>query len=767
MTAYLDSKLVELHNPALDVWRNVTSYVISDIEIDVGMKSGRVDDRIAAIGIFRFTLNDAGNVFNVKTDLAKGTKVRITFKWGSLSKLFFGIIDRVTPAVGTYGSQGIQVEVNDWMAIANNQKLRSIVVQSSKRIDQVMTTLLAGVKVQPLATSISNGIEIFPLVFDLVKAGKSTLLSELFNLVMSEFGYAYITNNGTLRIENKLNRSGNVSIPTINYTIPSKVQAALMESGGGNLLNENGGRLLLSTSVAGSYSGLINHFIGSDIKHGEDVINQTDFEVRNKVVDLSIGAYSQIYTYNLYSAMPPIPIPTLQTTVLQGEYWDEYPSYRAKIDAAMDVQDPAGPSSTYTYSGNKADLDDTFTGGADSWRWSIFNNGPPGFISYMEFFGRPIKNKQSLNSVLDDIASQQINDIISVYFKQAYLEELYLASEEAPKIIDDEATSRTVIRSVTMNANVDNNAMAAFMSTDIGSLRTIQMIKPSVDKNFYIQGMNIKIGLDLSVTYTLRLREHYSFVKGLTPIAVAFDPTLTGGKNIIIVPPHRRIANVVNKTISVWVYMKNFVTPVPLVSKWNNLAGWELWVLVGGSLQGRIQYNHKFSTTDGYWQTPLNTMDPLVNQWVHIAVTYNNSSAANDPIIYVNGVSKTITEFTAPSGTHVDESQVAMNIGNRYFAGTDRVYDYLGLIKNLQIYNTSLTPAQITTLAANPDNPMIILANLLWSGFGVKTELLDEYMNVAIPKTRRLIDNTTSTRMIPSYVDGKPLIGRDPTLSSY
>ena len=65
---------------------------------------------------------------------------------------------------------------------------------------------------------------------------------------------------------------------------------------------------------------------------------------------------------------------------------------------------------------------------------------------------------------------------------------------------------------------------------------------------------------------------------------------------------------------------------------------------------------------------------PTASAWHSIGVTYNPSSTANDPIIYVDGVSVSVTEQSAPAGTAATDASSAMRIGNR--ANTlDRVWD--------------------------------------------------------------------------------------------
>lgn len=59
--------------------------------------------------------------------------------------------------------------------------------------------------------------------------------------------------------------------------------------------------------------------------------------------------------------------------------------------------------------------------------------------------------------------------------------------------------------------------------------------------------------------------------------------------------------------------------------------------------------------------------------WHSVGFTYDPGSTANDPVIYVNGASVTVTEQTAPSGTANSGSMSALRIGNR--GGTDRNWD--------------------------------------------------------------------------------------------
>ena len=109
----------------------------------------------------------------------------------------------------------------------------------------------------------------------------------------------------------------------------------------------------------------------------------------------------------------------------------------------------------------------------------------------------------------------------------------------------------------------------------------------------------------------------------------------------------------------------------------------------------RLAYFVDFSTSDGNWASATGSFNTGFIGTA--AVTYNNSSSANVPILYINGLSVSITELTAPSGTAIVSTD-PYYIGNR--PANDRVWD--GLIAETYIWNRILTPAEIFSIHSNP-----------------------------------------------------------------
>jgi len=105
------------------------------------------------------------------------------------------------------------------------------------------------------------------------------------------------------------------------------------------------------------------------------------------------------------------------------------------------------------------------------------------------------------------------------------------------------------------------------------------------------------------------------------------------------------------------------------------------------------------TTVNGEWVAPPNSINS--NVWYHVAVSYDKSSTANVPALYVNGVKMSLTTLTSPSVTPPSYAGTTY-IGNRL----DLTRGWDGLIDDLRIYNRLLSDAEVQSLAeaAAPPN---------------------------------------------------------------
>ena len=106
----------------------------------------------------------------------------------------------------------------------------------------------------------------------------------------------------------------------------------------------------------------------------------------------------------------------------------------------------------------------------------------------------------------------------------------------------------------------------------------------------------------------------------------------------------------------------------------------------------KIEFIRGFSTNAGIWITTATVV--TINTPTHLLLTYNNGAVGNNPILYVNGVAKTVggglTESSTPIGTRVTDAGVTLYLGSE--VTTAAVLD--GYIGEHKEYNRILSPAE-------------------------------------------------------------------------
>ena len=175
------------------------------------------------------------------------------------------------------------------------------------------------------------------------------------------------------------------------------------------------------------------------------------------------------------------------------------------------------------------------------------------------------------------------------------------------------------------------------------------------------------------------------------------------------------LANLSYMSYSLWVRRNGASTFAPLISHsvddGTGRRGHRLLMNTNGKLTFRS--NRVIAANYGLWQTDVNITDTGV--WHHVAVTYDNTSAAADPIFYVDNVVQAITEVNAPVGAAADDSDAELILFNNSFdplayVGKDYLFDTIENIsmKNVRIYSRILQPSEIADLYNIPTGNTII-----------------------------------------------------------
>lgn len=156
------------------------------------------------------------------------------------------------------------------------------------------------------------------------------------------------------------------------------------------------------------------------------------------------------------------------------------------------------------------------------------------------------------------------------------------------------------------------------------------------------------------------------------------------------------VANSNTKTISIWSLRTGVGggSAGRMAAKGTTTAT-EYISYVDGS--GSYDYSKFWTTSGSSWQTPA----PSTGTFHYFVITYDGSSTANDPLMYIDGISTSVTENSLPVGSLNNNSE-AWVIGNR---GTDNARNWAGSLDEFRIANVIRSADWILTEFNNQSSP--------------------------------------------------------------
>lgn len=143
-----------------------------------------------------------------------------------------------------------------------------------------------------------------------------------------------------------------------------------------------------------------------------------------------------------------------------------------------------------------------------------------------------------------------------------------------------------------------------------------------------------------------------------------------------------------NRSYSAWVYREGD-GGVGVGRVWEKTDATDDSFFNASALNAYI-YRRDFDSSNGEWYFTR----PSINEWHQIGVTYNDTSTSNDPVMYLDGVAQSITEYSTPSGTPIDNAS-GYSIGNRIGA-LDVSWD--GYIAEVAFWDRILTAGEMAAL---------------------------------------------------------------------
>lgn len=148
------------------------------------------------------------------------------------------------------------------------------------------------------------------------------------------------------------------------------------------------------------------------------------------------------------------------------------------------------------------------------------------------------------------------------------------------------------------------------------------------------------------------------------------------------------------KTIACWLRIDSSAGFNTLLAKGVlDATGWRLFRNFGAET---LAWDQRFTGTDGRWSTPAFGL----NVAKYVTVAYDRGSVANDPTVWYDAVSQTVTEDSTPTGSAESDAASPLFVGMEE-DGITGAFD--GLAADLAIWSAILTQAEVTDLAAGLD----------------------------------------------------------------
>ena len=158
------------------------------------------------------------------------------------------------------------------------------------------------------------------------------------------------------------------------------------------------------------------------------------------------------------------------------------------------------------------------------------------------------------------------------------------------------------------------------------------------------------------------------------------------------------LANISNITIESYIKLKDLDGDYA----WSHLINKTNWFISTDPSNNRSIFGANYSTENGRWS--FDEFDTL--SFFYFALRYDMTSSANDPIVDISSVSKSITEYEPPIGTYISDASENLYIGN----SSDANRGIYGQFSEVRISNTARSAAWIKATNAVLQKTLVTLS---------------------------------------------------------
>jgi hypothetical protein len=734
---------------------NITAKITSDISGQNGTLNSKETDRISPSGSISFEIDNDDQTYTGLEFVGKAVAIKLSYV-NREKQIFYGhIAPGYDMGSGDIAPLRIKVTVQDWMHTANQMRLQGLEVATSQRYNEALDTLMGSVTIPPTRTEFDVGDEIFPNMFD-GSGSKAKVYSELNKLMNSEIGLLYIKHRPdgdgeVLRAENMFARG---SLRPLSR-VPSEVTTPPFlkfhgNAGASGFLKFHGnaaasGKIKVHKAVDATFDAL--HY-GAEWKVGKSLTN--DVTITN--VFRNVDTADVI----LYELTYPLKIGTGETVTIRGDYADpEGGTTIQAFDVSLNLADVAFNS---RQDGTGTDLKaNLFNAGfaffSSHFTRSYRNAGPAGYLTSFIVRGKGIYKYSPNTMVIENEESKTaLRMEVGETLAREYSSDLDTSKMFGNRVLAMNRMPRREMLSASYHGNIDEKLLMAFMHLEQGDKIRIPENFPDYTGEYYIQGARFRIGLNGILDFTWFLKEEIESM--CTPIAISAPEA--GGISAVDFGILPYLSNMERFTYTFWI-KKPDATPAPyfyvLAKEVDQGTGRRGHGILVANDDDKIYFESYKTPTDGEWST-TNVVLSAADTWYHVAISYDNTTDAADPEIYVNGSAVAVTERDTPSGTSDDDSDCplifftagpdAANPANPYLTDSQNF-----TLKDVRIYNRILSPAEVAEIAAGEDDYSTVQEGLLFCGPFAPTDNIDDYIGDTIEADDLVLDIVHGAAGVP------------------
>jgi hypothetical protein len=170
-------------------------------------------------------------------------------------------------------------------------------------------------------------------------------------------------------------------------------------------------------------------------------------------------------------------------------------------------------------------------------------------------------------------------------------------------------------------------------------------------------------------------------------------------------------------------------------------SGWH-FLYFGNAADHYLRLLRKFSTTSGIWS--VNSLTFSTGVKYQLGFAYDKSSVSNNPTMYVNGVSQTVTRTTAPVGTAADDSSFPVVLSDLFTGYTLHGTMYGALVYNRILAASEFSDAYNSNLFTPTHRGLVFSPNLNGASG------LQSFDGATLTTSNKIIDNINGISGTPT-----------------